>query len=180
MKRIGIAAAAAFVSTVWAANYAVQHWGFVPVGFGLEAPAGVYFVGVAFTLRDTVQHTLGRRAVLACIAAGTLLAAWLSNAYTVPGGHVDLAVASAAAFACSELADLAVYTPLRARTWLGAVAASNTIGLVLDSVLFLWLAFGSLAFLRGQIVGKAWMTLVAIALLAVIRAGSRRTAEALA
>jgi queuosine precursor transporter len=53
---------------------------------------------------------------------------------------------------------------------LGAVTLSNTVGLLVDSVLFLWLAFGSLAFLPGQLVGKAWMTGLAILLLA----GGRR------
>jgi queuosine precursor transporter len=46
---------------------------------------------------------------------------------------------------------------------------SNTAGLVLDSVVFLWLAFGSLEFLAGQLVGKATMTLVALPLLVVAR-----------
>ncbi|MEJ7652937.1 MAG: hypothetical protein WKH64_06160 [Chloroflexia bacterium] len=37
-------------------------------------------------------------------------------------------------------------------------------------MLFL-IAFGSLTFLPGQIVGKAWMTLLAVALLATWRRG---------
>jgi len=49
------------------------------------------------------------------------------------------------------------------------VLASNVVGLVADSVLFLYIAFGSLAFLSGQIVGKAWMTLAAVAVLALVR-----------
>jgi uncharacterized PurR-regulated membrane protein YhhQ (DUF165 family) len=76
----------------------------------------------------------------------------------------DLAVASGVAFLFSELADFAVYTPLRERNktlvgWLTAVGASNLVGLVVDSVLFLWIAFGSLDFLRGQVLGKLWMTI---------------------
>ena len=69
------------------------------------------------------------------------------------------ALASGVAFLVSELADLAVYTPLERRSWIGAVALSNTVGLVVDSMLFLALAFGSQEFLAGQVVGKAWMTL---------------------
>jgi uncharacterized PurR-regulated membrane protein YhhQ (DUF165 family) len=60
-----------------------------------------------------------------------------------------------------------VYAPLRQRTWLGAVVASNTVGVVADSALFLWLAFGSLAFLPGQIVGKLWTTALAVACILV-------------
>lgn len=168
MKRqaTGFALAAAYVGTIAAANWAVHRYGFVPVGFGLLAPAGVYFAGLAFTLRDLTQETLGRWAVLAAILAGAALSWWISSP--------ALATASAVAFLVSELADFAVYTPLRERRWLTAVAASNAVGLVVDSVLFLWLAFGSLQFLTGQIVGKAWMTLAAIGVLAVVRAVLRK------
>ena len=38
---------------------------------------------------------------------------------------------------------------------------SNLVGNVLDSVVFLALAFGSLEFLVGQVVGKTWVTLLA-------------------
>jgi queuosine precursor transporter len=34
---------------------------------------------------------------------------------------------------------------------------------------FLWLAFSSLELLRGQVVGKLWMTVLAVAVLAVLR-----------
>jgi queuosine precursor transporter len=67
-----------------------------------------------------------------------------------------------------------VYVPLRRRGWTLAVLASNAAGLVVDSVLFLALAFGSLEFLPGQIVGKAWMTLAAIGLLLLLRSPRSR------
>ena len=161
----------AYLGTIVAANWAITEFGVIPVGFGLLAPAGVLFAGLAFTLRDLLHETGGRWAVLAAIAAG----AGLSFAVASPA----LAAASAAAFGLSEALDWAVYEPLRRRRWLTAVAVSNVIGLVVDSVLFLWLAFGSLAFLPGQIVGKGWVTLAAIVLLAVGRAAWRlRRAEA--
>lgn len=179
MKVIGWIAAALFVGTVWAANYAVEHWGVVSVGFGLMAPAGVYFVGVAFTLRDIAHRALGRSVVIAAIVLGAALSYWVSDGITLPGGHLSLALASGIAFLLSEAADLAVYEPLRKRGWLPAVAASNAVGLVIDSALFLWLAFGSLAFFWGQVVGKAWMTVLAIAILALIwRIPRRREAIA--
>ena len=52
---------ALFAGTVVAANWAVNRYGIVPVGFGLMAPAGVYFAGLAFGLRDAVHETGGRR-----------------------------------------------------------------------------------------------------------------------
>ena len=153
----------AYIATIFAANWAIQAWGIVPVGFGLYAPAGVYFVGLAFTLRDLTQEALGKAWVVGAILIGAALSALVSPQF---------ALASGAAFLLSELADFGIYTPLRRRNWLGAVALSNTVGLVVDSVLFLWLAFGSLDFLAGQIVGKAYMTILAVGVLWVIR--SRR------
>lgn len=157
----------AYVLTILLANWAITHVGPVPVGFGLLAPAGVYFAGLAFTLRDLTQERLGKRAVLGAIALGAALSALLSP---------TLALASGTAFGASELADMVVYTPLRRRSWLGAVALSNTVGLVLDSALFLWLAFGSLEYLAGQVVGKAETTVLAVAVLALVR--RHRTAVA--
>jgi queuosine precursor transporter len=59
-----------------------------------------------------------------------------------------------------------VYTPLRERTVAGGIVASNVVGAIVDSALFLWLAFGSLESFAGQFVGKIVMTLPALALLA--------------
>jgi uncharacterized PurR-regulated membrane protein YhhQ (DUF165 family) len=149
-----------YIAVIVLANWAIQTFGVVPVGFGLAAPAGVYFAGLAFTLRDLVQEQLGRIWTILAIVIGAGLSALVSPQF---------AVASGIAFLVSELADLAVYTPLRQRNWLAAVALSNTVGLTIDSGLFLALAFGSLDFLPGQIVGKLWMTLLAVALLWTVR-----------
>jgi len=74
----------------------------------------------------------------------------------------SLVLASAVAFFFSELADFAVYTPLQRRRFVAAVIASSLVGLVVDSVIFLWLAFSSLEFLWGQVIGKMWMVLVSL------------------
>lgn len=172
-RTIGMVAIVAYVLTVVAANWAIDRFGSVPVGFGLTAPAGVYFAGLAFTLRDITHDTLGRWYVLTGIMAGSLISLVQSDNASIPGGVTSIAVASAAAFLVSETFDFAVYTPLRERHWIGAVVASNIVGLVADSVLFLWLAFGSLDFLDGQIVGKAWMTLAAVVVLTLWRRATR-------
>ena len=65
--------------------------------------------------------------------------------------------------------DFAVYTPLREHNWPAAVVASNAVGLLCDSVLFLWIAFGNFDFLPGQIVGKTWVTLAFLPLLVIWR-----------
>lgn len=168
-RRIGFAAAAGFIATIWAANWLISHYGVVHVGFGLLAPAGVFAVGVAFTLRDITHRCLGPWVVMAAILIGAALSWIIAPAF---------ALASGVAFLVSELADLVVYTPLRERSWLGAVVTSNTVGLMIDSALFLWLAFGSLQFFWGQVVGKAWMTLLAVVLIAGARAVLPRHAQA--
>ncbi len=50
-----------------------------------------------------------------------------------------------------------------------AVLASGIVGLVIDSVLFLWLAFGSLEFLAGQVIGKALMILLCLPVIVWLR-----------
>jgi uncharacterized PurR-regulated membrane protein YhhQ (DUF165 family) len=155
----------AYLGTIVLANWLITTFGVVPVGFGLLAPAGVYAAGLAFTLRDLVHDQWGGRITVCAIAAGAALSAWLSP---------RLALASGVAFLLSELLDLSVYAPLRRRRWLTAVVASNLVGLTLDSLVFLWLAFGSLDFLFGQIVGKAWMTALVVGGYALLAGRPRR------
>lgn len=161
MKRIALAAA--FVATVIAANWTLETFGMIELPLvAWMAPAGVFWAGLGFGLRDALHEAGGHRWVLGCIAAGTALSYWLSDAVTIPGGHTSIALASGIAFGLSELADLAIYSPLRERQWVGAVIASNLAGAVIDSALFLWLAFGAVDAMGGQVVGKALMILPAL------------------
>lgn len=160
MTRRGAFALAAYIATIPAANWVVTEFGAVPVGFGYLAPAGVYFVGLALVLRDLAREAAGRGAVVAAIAVGAALSWWLADP--------ALAVASAAAFAVAESMDFAVYEPLRKRGLPVAMLASNAVGLAADSLIFLWLAFRSFEYLPGQVLGKAWMTVAAVAVIAVI------------
>lgn len=160
---------AGYIGSIFLANWLIVHVGIVPVGFGLSAPAGVYAAGLAFTFRDLTQDQLGRGWTFGAILAGAGLSAFVSPQF---------ALASGTAFLLSETADLLVYAPLKARHWLGAVALSNTVGLVIDSALFLTLAFGSLEFLAGQIVGKLWMTALAVVVLSAWRRTRRTEVEA--
>ena len=139
----------------------VPVWPWGPKDMPLMAPSGVLMIGLALVLRDMVQRRIGRAAALTAIAAGALL----SGAIAPP----SLVFASAVAFLLSELADFAVYTPLESRGLVGAVLASSLVGLVADSILFLWLAFGSLDYLAGQILGKLWMVLLALPFIHWIR-----------
>lgn len=144
----------------------------IPVAPGLMAPSGVLMIGLALVLRDLVQRRLGLAYAFAAILAGTAL-----SGFVAPPA---LVIASAAAFFISESADLAVYTPLQRRGLILAVIASSLVGLVVDSIVFLWLAFGSLDYLAGQVVGKAWMVLAALPFVSWLRRRDERSGIAAA
>jgi uncharacterized PurR-regulated membrane protein YhhQ (DUF165 family) len=178
-RREGIAFLILFALTIPAANWLIGNVGtvcvpngpcLIPVAPGLMAPSGVIMIGVALVMRDLVQRRLGITVVLAAIVAGAVLSALVAPP--------SLVFASAAAFLLSELADFAVYTPLAERRMIAAVVASSVAGLVVDSIVFLWLAFGSLDFLAGQIVGKAWMVLLSIPFVAWLRRRDERSGMA--
>lgn len=172
----GLVYLALFIASIPAANWMIGNVGtvcvpqgpcLIPVApGGISAPSGVLMIGAALVLRDLVQRRLGKYWALCAIAAG----AALSGLIAPPA----LVLASAVAFLLSELADFAVYTPLQQRGLVLAVLASSLAGLVIDSLAFLWLAFGSLDFLLGQILGKAWMVLLALPLIQWLRKRDER------
>ena len=164
-----------FCLTVPAANWMIGHVGtvcvggdpcLVPVAPGIMAPSGVLMIGAALVLRDLVQRRLGPEFGIGAILAGAALSAAVAPA--------SLVIASGVAFLLSESADFAIYTPLARRRLVLAVVASSMAGLIVDSIVFLWLAFGSLDFLLGQILGKTWMVLLAIPLVAYLRRRDER------
>jgi uncharacterized PurR-regulated membrane protein YhhQ (DUF165 family) len=181
LRAEGAAALALFVATIPAANWLIGHVGtvcppggpcLIPVAPGLMAPSGVLMVGLGLVLRDLVQRRLGLLAGLGAIVIGALLSAWIAPAAIV--------VASASAFLLSELADLFVYTPLQRRRFVTAVVASSVVGLAVDSAVFLYLAFGSLDFLPGQILGKLWMVALTVPVVQWIRRRDERLGVSLA
>ena len=164
-----------FCLTIPAANWMIGHVGtvcvpngpcLVPVAPAVQAPSGVLMVGAALVLRDLVQRRLGVEFGVGAIIVGAAISALLAPP--------SLVLASAIAFLLSEFADFAVYTPLARRRLVAAVVASSVVGLVIDSVVFLWLAFGTLEFLLGQVVGKLWMVLLAIPFVAYLRRRDER------
>ena len=166
----GLIFLAAFGLCIPAANWLIGNAGTVcvpngpclmPVAPGLMAPSGVLMVGLALVLRDLVQRRLGFLWAVAAILAGAGLSALLAP--------TALVVASGVAFLLSEFADLTVFTPLQRHRFLLAVLVSSIVGLVVDSAVFLYLAFGNLDYLAGQVVGKAWMVLLASPMIAWLR-----------
>lgn len=137
----------------------IPMWPSFGIGDGM-VPSGVLFAGIALTLRDLVQRRLGFWYSWLSVVIGACLSAVLD---------VQLAFASGIAFLIAETLDLFVYTPLQRKNLYAAVLASNAVGLVVDSVLFLYLASLPLAYAEGQIIGKIYMTLLAIPVIHFIR-----------
>lgn len=162
---------AGFLSTIPAANWLIHNVGtvcvpngpcLIPVAPGLMAPSGVLLIGLALVLRDVVQQMMGRKWAAGAIVAGAALSYLVASPF--------LAIASFTAFLLAEAADMAVYTPLRERGKIAlGVLASGFVGSIVDSAVFLWLAFGSLEYMAGQVVGKLWMSMFAAAVLVSTR-----------
>lgn len=145
-----ITALTAFVAVVVATNAITVTFGIV-TWLGIVATAGTWLAGFSFVARDRLQDVGGRRWVVGAILAGAAISAVFSP---------TLALASCAAFLTSEFADFAVYTPLRKRNRTGAALLSNTVGAVVDSIVFLTLASFPLFLLPAQVGIKVGTTTV--------------------
>ena len=165
-----------FIGSIVLANWLVLEFGVVNIlpFSDLKAPAGVFVIGAAFAIRDGLRETAGLRLVAAAIVTG------IAVSWAVEARNGDLlariALASAIAFALSETLDTLVYEKLRAAGKMLALSLSNLCGITLDSILFLLVAFGSLDFLTGQLIGKVYMTVIAIAVLVAVRSYHRTRA----
>jgi hypothetical protein len=117
--------------------------------------------------RNFTQDIIGRLGVIVLMVAGAALS-WLL-------ASPALAIASLTAFALSETADMAIYTPLRKKGRSRAVAIASTVGAVIDTFAFLAIAGFPIALAApGQLVVKVGMALVA----ALMLRASRRQAVA--
>lgn len=170
----GFAFFAGFIITIILANYFIKNVGtlcidaantcLIPIwpsffGDGM-VPSGVLWAGVALTLRDLVQRRLGFWWSWGAVGVGSVVSALLDPV---------LAFASATAFFVAETLDLFVYTPLQRKNLVVAVLASNVVGLIVDTFIFLSLAGIPLIYAEGQLIGKLWMTLIALPVIYAIR-----------
>jgi uncharacterized PurR-regulated membrane protein YhhQ (DUF165 family) len=158
----GLLFLALYCALIPLADYLSMHAGFAcepegpctfPVGFGLQATTGALPIGAAFVLRDYVQCRFGLAASASTVVMGAALAGFLASPMLV--------VASALAMLVAGFADLLVYTALARRDFVAAVIASSLLSSLIDSAVFLWVAFSSLELLAGQTLGKAWVVLLA-------------------
>ncbi|GAA0527159.1 hypothetical protein GCM10010172_04620 [Paractinoplanes ferrugineus] len=154
-RLLATSSAAVFVALVVASNWLTARYGLI----GGFVAAGTFTAGLVLAARDAVRETAGIWASLACIAAGVAASASMAGP--------RLALASGVAFALSELADTAIYEPLRRRSKTRALAWSNLVGSVVDSLLFLTLAgFPIWPAAAGQVAVK-WLMAVVLPLLVV-------------
>ena len=149
-----------YLSTIPLANWFINNVGTqsfpqgphtIPVGFGYQAPSGVLLIGVALLARDYVQEKFGKQKVLIAVALGIVLSFFVNR---------DVAIASALAFAVSEIVDFSLYTRIKNKSIVAAVVVSGIVGGVIDSFLFLQIAFGSTDFWQGQVIGKTSIALL--------------------
>lgn len=177
----GCALLLAFVACVPLSNWLISNVGvvctkdgpcLVPVFPGIWAPSGVVAAGVPFVLRDLVQERMGPVWAALAIFMGGAISFFLSQP--------SLAMASIGSFVVAETADLVIFSLLRRRGFVTAVIFSSIGGLVIDSLIFVNLAFGSIDHVEGQIIGKVWALLMVMPVLLAWRRRTRRTAPALA
>jgi len=124
-------AALFYLGSIVIANLRVVNFGIIEVA-GLTFPAGAAAVGFTFTARDLVQRRYGKWGCWFWMLVAAALSALFSP---------TLALASLGAFVVAEGLDWAVFTatPLSFR---GRAILSNMVGTPLDSVVFVYLAFG--------------------------------------
>jgi len=170
MNKTTIFFSAVYAATIPTANWMISNIGTqsfpdgphtIPVGFGYDAPSGVLMIGLALVSRDIIQRYAGKIAALVAIAIGVAISFAVANP--------NIAVASCVAFALGELADFSIYTPLQKRNLIAAVVTSGVIGGIVDSLVFLQIAFGSTMFWEGQVIGKTWMALLGGVIIWLIR-----------
>ncbi|MDG5467297.1 VUT family protein [Deltaproteobacteria bacterium IMCC39524] len=120
-----------YLGSIVVANLLVMNFGIIQVA-GLSFPAGAVAVGFTFTARDLVQRRFGKWGCWIWM----FVASWISAVFSP-----TLALASLGAFVVAEGLDWAVFTasPLSFR---GRAIVSNIVGTPLDSVVFVYLAFG--------------------------------------
>ncbi len=174
-----------FIAAAATSNWAIENVGHdngpsaprtLPIGWGLDAPSGVVLVGVMITLRDALHERVGLRGTLLVILFGSIVSALLAPAAIAMASGVTLLVA--------ETTDALVYQRLRRRGRLRAAFASNLVSSIVDSALFLIVAYGLEAARHDTwalTVGKVEASVITLAILAVVmrsfRAPSANTGE---
>lgn len=164
MKTSNAVTAAAVLGTAYVAAQLVADVSAVKIittPFG-AVPGGTYIFALTFTLRDLIHRRLGKSVALWFVALAALANLFLVG-YTTFVSHATPApfdtanVAFAAVFAVvpiitlasiiaelvSETADTLVYERIYRRSHIAGMLVSNLFGTILDSAIFIAIAFGA-------------------------------------
>lgn len=141
---------AAYIATVVLVNIGFSFVPMISTPIGMLSPMAIV-VGAVFVIRDYAQRRAGH-GVLIAMAIATALSYALADPY--------VAIASAIAFATSEIADYLVYSFTR-RSFRERVLISSLISAPIDTAVFL---FGISAFTIGTFVLMVVSKLVAAAI----------------
>jgi uncharacterized PurR-regulated membrane protein YhhQ (DUF165 family) len=157
MSRSAVLLIAAYLGAIVLANGISAHY-----GAGASIYNAFFMIGLTLTVRDRLHdlwrgHRLRNMALL--IATGSVIsyvAALTINSSSVPSDIVArIALASCVAFAVAEGMDALFYQALRFRPWLERSNTSNVLSALLDSMIFVSIAFGwSWPVIFGQVCAK--------------------------
>ncbi len=165
---------------------------------GIVVPAAVFIYAFTFTLIDLINERLGkvraRQVIYAAFAANFLLAIYCQFAIALPpapfyqgqqafsgvlGSTWRIVIASLTAYLVASLIDVEVFAWWRRRIgryrW-ARVLASNSVSTLVDSVIFITIAFGGVSgydvpgLIGGQYLVKMGITVVSIPLIYLVRA----------
>ncbi len=120
-----------YLGSILLANWLVIEFGIVKWGF-LSFPAGAVCIGLTFSFRDFVQRKYGKWGAWVWMLVATLVTVLFNR---------RIAFASGAAFFISEGLDWLVYT-ITKRSFRERLIFSNLVGIPVDSLVFVVLAFG--------------------------------------
>jgi len=170
---------------------------------GIVVPAAVFLYTLTFTLIDLINERIGkvgaRRVVATAFAANLLLAGYIQFAIWLPaapfyaggaafagvlGSAPRIVFASLTAYLVSSFVDTEIFAWWRARVggpkW-ARVLASNAVSTLIDSVLFIGIAFAGVfpAFplIRGQYLVKMAVTAISLPLIYAARGAEATTAQ---
>lgn len=167
----------------------------VSVGGSIVVPAAVFIYSLTFTLIDLVNERLGKQGaryvVYTAFIANLLLAGYTQLAIRLPAPHFyqnqnafatvlgstwRIVVASLTAYLISSLIDVQAFAWWRERVgrykW-ARVLASNAVSTLIDSVVFILLAFWGVMpvwpLIKGQYIVKMTVTVVSVPLIYLTR-----------
>jgi len=107
--------------------------------FGLEhiLTYGAFIYPFAFLVNDVTNRRFGSQMARRVVYTGFITGLLVSWHLASP----RLAIASGTAFLCAQLLDIAVFSPLRRKSWWQAPLAAAICGSCLDTILFFSIAF---------------------------------------